>query len=190
MSSNEANSGKQEKHKLVQRLKHFTHIHSNYAWCESLHEVNAKKVITTENLNLYHCKQQPISFACPMQVQCVLKLLSYTHQYDMRFRAKHSAIKTGQFLQLLFVFEPSRCSRLQDLAKPKPQLSQSHTGEVRGGSDLEIVKARNWTTLGRSIAQANAYSRILSPHCGCVVALRLVWQYLGHWPQLQHVTVD
>jgi len=32
------------------------------------------------------------------------------------------------------------------------------------------MEARKWTPLGCSIAQAIAYSRRLSPHCGSVVA--------------------
>jgi hypothetical protein len=33
------------------------------------------------------------------------------------------------------------------------------------------MDARKWTPNGQSIAQATAYSRMLSPHCGCVVVL-------------------
>jgi hypothetical protein len=52
----------------------------------------------------------------------------------------------------------------------KPYLSQGPTGKIPAGSDMEIAQARQWTPLGRCIAQAIAYSRILSPYCGCVVA--------------------
>jgi hypothetical protein len=37
-------------------------------------------------------------------------------------------------------------------------------------SDLEIIETRKWTPLSQSIAQANAYSRMLLPHCRYVVA--------------------
>jgi len=50
--------------------------------------------------------------------------------------------------------------------------------KVEEESDLEITEARKSTALGRSIAQATAYSRILISHCGCVVALMLKKQYL------------
>jgi len=51
----------------------------------------------------------------------------------------------------------------------KLHLSQSPTGKSRVGSDLEITEARKWTPLGQSITQATACSRMLLPHCGCVV---------------------
>jgi hypothetical protein len=58
---------------------------------------------------------------------------------------------------------------LQAPAKRKPHLSQNPTGKRRGGSDLQIAESRKWTPLGRSIAQATAYSWMLSPHWACVV---------------------
>jgi len=39
----------------------------------------------------------------------VLHLFPCTHQDDIRLRAKHFAIKADQFLQSLFVFDPSSC---------------------------------------------------------------------------------
>jgi hypothetical protein len=43
------------------------------------------------------------------------------------------------------------------------------------GSDLEIAETRMWNPpKGRCIAQATAYSRMSSPHSGCVVTLRHV----------------
>jgi hypothetical protein len=106
-----------------------------------------------------------------MQVQYVLHLFLCTHQDNIRLQAKHSAIKADQFLQSVFVFDPSSCAGLYTLAERKPHLSQSPTGKSQGWPDLEIVEARKWTPLSRSITQATAYSRMLSPHCGCVVAL-------------------
>jgi hypothetical protein len=45
-------------------------------------------------------------------------------------------------------------------------------------SDLKIAEVRKWTTVGRSIVQATSYSRMFSPHCECVVALRHVEKHL------------
>jgi hypothetical protein len=67
-----------------------------------------------------------------MQVQYVFHLLPSTHQDDIQLRAKFSAIKMGQILQSLFVFDPSSCLGLQALAERKSHLSQSSTGKSQG----------------------------------------------------------
>jgi hypothetical protein len=51
---------------------------------------------------------------------------------DIQLRAKHFAIKATQFLQPLFVFDPSSCSGLWALAERK-HLLQSRTGRSREG---------------------------------------------------------
>jgi hypothetical protein len=58
------------------------------------------------------------------------------------------------------------------MAERKRHLSQSPTGKSGDGSDLQIAEAGKWTPVSRSIAQATAYTRMLSPYCGCVVTLR------------------
>jgi len=47
-----------------------------------------------------------------MKVQYVLHLLPCTHQDDIQLHLKQFAIKADQFLQSLFVFDPSSCSEL------------------------------------------------------------------------------
>jgi hypothetical protein len=113
-------------------------------------------------------------FFTPMQVQYVLHLLPYTDQNDIQLHAKHFAINADQILQSLFLFDPSSCSGLEALAECKPHLSQSPTRKSQGQSDLENVEARKWMAPSQSITQAAAYSRMLSSHCGCMVALHHV----------------
>jgi hypothetical protein len=64
-----------------------------------------------------------------MQDQYVLHLC--THQDNIRLCAKHSAIKADQFLQLLFIINPSSCLKLQAMVECKPHLSQSHKEKVK-----------------------------------------------------------
>ena len=51
--------------------------------------------------------------------------------------------------------------------RPPPQ-------ESEGKSNLDIKKAKKWSTLSRTMAQTTAYSRTLSPPCGCGAAFRQV----------------
>jgi hypothetical protein len=62
----------------------------------------------------------------------MLSLLQCTHEDDIRLSVKHFAVQGDQFLQLLFVFDPSNCAGLQTLAERKPLLSQSPTGKSSG----------------------------------------------------------
>jgi hypothetical protein len=99
------------------QINHFVttvdEMRGDYKWCEWLNKFIGKKVIATQKLNAHHCKEQLKKFfSYPMQVQYVLHMLRCTHQDDIRLHAKHSAIKADQFLQSLFVFNPSSCSGL------------------------------------------------------------------------------
>jgi len=66
------------------------------------------------------------------------------------------------------------------LAERKPHLKQNRIGKSRVVPDLEIAESRKWTSFGRSIAQATAYSTI-STYYECVVALNhleKIWFFL------------
>jgi hypothetical protein len=121
-------------------------ISGDYKWCERLHKFIDKKVLATQKTNSNHCKEKLKKlFLFLTKFQYVLRLLPCTHQDDIQLRTTHFAIKAEQFLQPLFVFDPSSCSELQALAEREPHLSQSPTGKSRGGgSDLEIAEARKW----------------------------------------------
>jgi hypothetical protein len=105
-----------------------------------------------------------------MQVQYVLHLLPCTHQDDIQLHAKHFAIKLGQFLQSLFVFNPSRHWRNENLIFHKAPREK-----VKGGQIWRLRRPGSGPPLADpSLRQLTAYSRMLSPHCGCVVVLRHV----------------
>jgi hypothetical protein len=115
-----------------------------------------------------------------MKFKYMLSLLPCTHQDNIRFRAKHFAIKDDQFF--------NRCSYsifqvvqgYRRWRNVKLIFHKAAQEEVEGRSDLEIAEAGGQEDPspppppGQSIAQATAYSRKFSPHCGCVVALRHV----------------
>jgi hypothetical protein len=63
-------------------------------------------------------------------------------------------------------------------------------GKSRGGSDLEIAEAIKWTSLGGSIAQATAYSGMLSLRYGRVLALRYVEKQLVYLDEQLALSCD
>jgi hypothetical protein len=73
-----------------------------------------------------------------MQVQSVLHLLPCTYHNDLS-SCQTFGIKAVQFVQSLFIFNPSSCSGLWALAEYKPYLSQTSTGKMQWESHLEIT---------------------------------------------------
>jgi hypothetical protein len=149
---------------------YITCILGDYKWCQQVHKFIGKKVTATQKLNAQHYKEQLKKFfSYPMQVQSVLHLLPCTYQDDIWLCAKHSAVKADQFLQLLFIFSPSSYSGLLALAECKPCLSQCPTGKSRGGSDLELAEAREWTPLANP-----SLRQIPIPEC-CHLIMDVWW---------------
>jgi hypothetical protein len=114
-----------------------------------------------------------------MEVQCVPHLLPCTHEDDIGILVKHYAIKADQFFKIRARIQFIKLFRVIGTGgKCSSSFARSHKIESRGEVG-QIWRSRRPKSgppppPGRSIAQATADSRMLSPHCGCAIALRHV----------------
>jgi hypothetical protein len=139
-------------------------IWDDYKWCERLHKFIGKKAVATQKLISHHCKKQLKLFFLILYESSI-----YTPFVALHTSRRYSTSCNRCSYSIFQVAQGYRHWRNVNLIFHK---APQEKGE--GGSYLEIAEARKWTPLGRSIAQATAYSRMLSSHCGCVVALRHV----------------
>jgi hypothetical protein len=133
----------------------------------------SKKVTGTQKLNAHQCKEQPekISFI-PCTISACAPFVALHTSDDIRLRAKHFAVIGRSVFAVavsirffkLFIITGTGGTQTSSFTKPNRK--------SRGGSYVEIAEARKWAPVGRSIVQTTACSRMLSPHCGCMVALR------------------
>jgi hypothetical protein len=148
--------------------------------CKRLRNLIGKKVTATQELNKHHCNGQLISSFIPVQVQCVLHVLTCTHQDVIRHSAKHSAIMAYQLLQSLFVRDPSSRAGLQALAERKSYFSQSPTGKIRGGGGAE--KWRSWRPGSALRATPNPRTIHRSGNCQLKDVVTSLWMCGGAPP--------
>jgi hypothetical protein len=136
------------------------------------------KVVAIRILNTQCGKGKFRKFLYPTQIQYVLQSLPCTRQNQIRFCAKHFAIKTVLlFFSRCFLLDVS-CYR-HWLNVNQNFLTKLHSkswgrGGRCAGSGLEIGEAATCTPLLQAIAQATVYSTVFSPHCSLVIALRRV----------------
>jgi hypothetical protein len=117
-----------------------------------------------------HAVAKSTSFLYRTRSQNLFHLLSCTHEDAVHLCAKHFATQAVQILVAVRIW-PFQVFRIIGTGgRYTSSFIEPHRKKSKG-SDLQITEIRTWTTLGQPTAQATAYSRMLSSHCGCVIAL-------------------
>ena len=116
-----------------------------------------------------HAVAKSTSFLYRTRSKNLFHLLFYTHDQADRLCAKHSATKAVQILVAVRIWSCQVFRIISNGARYTSSFTEPHRKKLKG-PDMKITEIGTWNTLGRQTAQVTAYSRILSSHCGCVMA--------------------